>query len=584
MINRYFLIILAAQLISISGQAQMEMAPRDSLVVTALQDEMERNMSQLQEEGYNRPFFIAYTMADVDMQYAIATLGAIVSAEEMQERNWFTRLIVGDYAINDENFNNSFGQITYPSNYEPLPIDTDYWGIRRAFWLATNNVYKSAARKYKQKMKTINEYEMDYTLPDFSRENAVKYYQPAPGSNTDIAELKSRARSLSKYFTDQKNIVHSGVFATQTNVQSYFVNTEGTAVVKPHNYSTIAVTAQCLAGDDVPVRSQIQYIGRFLHDLPDDDQIETDISVLLNDMRNKLDAEPLKEQYIGPVLIEGPAVASFFMKAIFHNRSGGILSNRPVLSNENENDIKKYIENLEEARNPESSGMIAADFITISAIPRLVSFEGKTLYGQFEVDSEGVMPNDTLDLIKNGEVVSHLNGRTPSPTELQSNGYNRLVVGASNLNKQLLPGNLLVSVGETATKEDLKNQMIDLLKEEQLNYGIHVSSLPVSADKRPNTFFKIDANTGEETPVLISGMHGNQRNNKILREVIAATDEYKVYNFLVNGSSGFSMNGMATDGTMVSLIVPSAILLESYYFSSFDPDNSPFEMVIPLPE
>lgn len=103
------------------------------------------------------------------MSYASASLGALLASNQQRNRSWYSRVLVGSYFLNDENFYNHFEGASFDPGYERPPLEDDYWGIRRSFWLATNNIYKTAARYHDLKTKILKEYQQEYQLGDFVR-------------------------------------------------------------------------------------------------------------------------------------------------------------------------------------------------------------------------------------------------------------------------------------------------------------------------------------------------------------------------------------------------------------------------------
>src|ERR1044071_5398282 len=76
-------------------------AQKDEVILRAMQDELRRNM-EIRETGYDKPFFISYGLTDVNSYSVYASLGAIVQAEESNNRGKAMRVLVGDYVFNDE--------------------------------------------------------------------------------------------------------------------------------------------------------------------------------------------------------------------------------------------------------------------------------------------------------------------------------------------------------------------------------------------------------------------------------------------------------------------------------------------------
>ncbi|HZI24468.1 MAG TPA: hypothetical protein VFD46_05300, partial [Chryseolinea sp.] len=73
------------------------------VILKAMQDELSRNMSELKLPPYDKPFFIMYGIQDQKTYTITSTLGSIVSSTEKAFRfKSNTRVLVGDYAFNDE--------------------------------------------------------------------------------------------------------------------------------------------------------------------------------------------------------------------------------------------------------------------------------------------------------------------------------------------------------------------------------------------------------------------------------------------------------------------------------------------------
>ena len=123
--------------------------------------------------------YYGYSLKEVNIYSVSGTLGALVRNKSDLHRDVNTRMLVGSYALNDENFvDRAKGQRNDDGSL-PVPLDNDYWGLRRSFWLMTNNVYKNAAETYRNKLTALkqkNLTEKDLVAPDFSTEVPVKYY------------------------------------------------------------------------------------------------------------------------------------------------------------------------------------------------------------------------------------------------------------------------------------------------------------------------------------------------------------------------------------------------------------------------
>src|SRR6186713_921084 len=145
----YILLLLIAPMFTAMGQEQS-----DDVILKAMQDELARNMKELKLPDYDKPFFIMYGIQDQKSYSIAATLGSIVRSTEKSIRfKSNTRVLVGDYAFNDESLEDNL--TSTPTALEiNLPVDDDYMGIRRSLWSSTDKVYRDAARHFQRHQQT----------------------------------------------------------------------------------------------------------------------------------------------------------------------------------------------------------------------------------------------------------------------------------------------------------------------------------------------------------------------------------------------------------------------------------------------
>ena len=98
-----------------------------SVIEKAMADELKRSMEELSLEGYEKPFFIAYSIVDAQAISINASLGAIIKSSQHPMRNNFVRVLVGDYDFNDESLNVYSDRDSYVESIG-MPVDNDYFG------------------------------------------------------------------------------------------------------------------------------------------------------------------------------------------------------------------------------------------------------------------------------------------------------------------------------------------------------------------------------------------------------------------------------------------------------------------------
>jgi hypothetical protein len=99
-------------------------AQSEDVIMKAMKDELDRSMKELSMEGFEKPFYIAYSLDDRRYYTIMAQMGALVRSTETPSRSSNVRLLVGDYSMNDETFDGNSGGGSQ-SNDIPMPVDND---------------------------------------------------------------------------------------------------------------------------------------------------------------------------------------------------------------------------------------------------------------------------------------------------------------------------------------------------------------------------------------------------------------------------------------------------------------------------
>jgi len=557
-----FFILLVANLCAQNPSASDSLD--SDVIIKALKDEVRRNMDQLQEDGYDKPFFIAYNISDIRLSYATAMLGSVITSNEGRNRNWYARVMVGGYDMSDENFKNSYEGYTFDPGYKPLPLDDDYWGIRRALWIATNNIYKSAARNYKQKQTVLKENDQDYLLPDFSKEKPVSYFKHTEFHLPKMQDLTGLATSISSEFKKYPDYLNSTAIIYQISAKNYFVNSEGSQMIKPLSYARVNIMVNKGKGF-TQSNGQLTYFNTELAKLPDANTIKGDIDKLIGFIDEIDTLKEFKDEYSGPVLLEGQAVAEFFVANLLNSGKSGIIASREDMVNSNKQDIEKHFKELKELLDDKEEDKVAVSGLSVYAEPFLEEYEGVKLLGHFDIDGEGVIPDEKLALLKDGILITKLNDRVPAPGIERSNGHNRLFIANNDVTKAISPGVLRITLSGSVPMGDLLNEFEKEIKDEELEYGLSVKSVDLISSDQPVKIAKYDAENKPGEVIKAKTLSYNRKN--ALKKILAASDTYKAYNILWSGNS-YGVSSGAFNGIPVSVIVPTAIVIKDYDFSS----------------
>ncbi len=546
----------------------------ESVIMKAMQDELIRNMENLEYKDYDKPFFISYTIADAHTLSINATLGSLVTSNITHLRDWAVRVMTGDYLVTDENFEDIMDSNSDYYQDPKLPLDDDYYGIRSCLWEATDMVFKSASQTYKNKITALREKNIapeDLPVADFSRAPVVKQIIPGVKCEFDKDKYENIARELSSIFNNYQEIFYSDVTIIMYYADIYFVNSEGTEVILPLTISSIAVSAQTVADDSEVINNQVIYYFTKPDDCPDFGELKKDAENMVNNLLALRTADSFADSYSGPVLITDQAAAQLLAYNLFSGTNNLIAYREPLYANPQ---MAMYYGQQSFSTESKIDKRIASRSLSVSARPKLKEFNNIKLIGNFTIDAEGVIPHEDLILIENGILKTLLNGRTPTKKIEESNGHNRFAVMNRGFNKQIGPGVIVVSCQEGKSKEELKRALIEKAKEEELDYAIIIKPAFTASNYRPVNIYKVSLEDGNER--LVRSVNLVNLINSSLKNITGISNKGIVYNTMfpegIGGSifNSFNSGINLINGLPSSFVVPDALLLEEIEIEGID--------------
>jgi hypothetical protein len=546
----------------------------DTLIISAMRDELRRNYNDLAKGKTEKPFFISYTIANARSTVISATLGAISSSNSQPYKDWQVRVMVGDYNINDENFSyNQPEEMIYEGSI-PMPVDDDYLGIRRSLWLTSNNVYESAARTYKNKIALIAHKQLEDSaleIPDFSHAPVTKVKYAGMPVGLNQTQLEQKARELSILFSEYPEIYSSSITINVFESMVYFINSEGTEVQFPCNITTLTVLAGTMSEDSERLNRNITYTVDKPERLPSNEAISSDILRLLDNLLSLKNAEPFDDEYTGPILMIGEAAAETMERFLFAG-SDALIAYRENL--ESSDQMNMYYEHNDNSLQSKINKQVISKDLTITDQPFLDEYMGTPLIGTFRVDAEGVVPPTSLVLVENGVLKTLLNGRTPSRYVPESNGHMRFSYNFRGLTGQIGPGVIKISSKTTYSLESLKKELLKQAQEQGLDYAVIIKSLDVGGSDKPYNYYKVSVLNGEEK--LIRSARLKNMTLQELRRAPLFSDSMLVHNTLLatNNDEGRGLSGIPS-----SFILPNAILIEEVELESF---RKPLTSMLPI--
>jgi hypothetical protein len=566
-------------------------------------DELKRNLDGLKLEGLERPFFIGFDVRDFERLQVHATLGAVVRSELRPIRDHTTRVLVGSYASNDENFLDMGGMLGRARMHgnSSLPLEDDYQGIRRALWIATDAVYKGAAETYERKQAALAQQTReveDEELADFSRMKPRTVKLPPRTFEIDEADWQKVATDLSAVFRNEPEIYASGVWVTVARGMAHVANSEGSQIVQPVSYVGVFASASTQATDGAPLSDAIAFHGLVPGDLPPARVMHAAIKEMAGRLTALRAAPTLEGTYSGPVLFEDQAAAELISQRLFAGVSGLLAYRRPVVSNAR---AAGFLSRMEGETLLDRLGKrILPRDVSVKVQPHRAEALGKRLVGAMKVDADGVEPPAEIVLVEDGILKTMLNNRTPTKVSQRSSGHQRYVVGRGGIAGDALgPSVVELTSSKAKPLAELRQRLIELAEEEGLEYALVVKRLASAADgahgsnghssgdgvplPEPVAIYRLWLKTGNEELIRSATLGGLAVS--ALRHIEGFAKEAQVYNTLSSGRSteGLFQGAGPGSGIPASFILPRGLLLEELEVNEVKRDFAPTLPVVPSP-
>jgi hypothetical protein len=555
-IKLFFILIFIVSIFKHSSFAQNS---EDDIIFRAMNDEMKRNLSQLILDKFKPPFFISYYLYDVRTLSIGASLGSILYSYDRPARSENVRLMIGDYSLNDENsvFGNS--DFSGGGHFLPLPLNNDYDAIRRTFWIYSDRLYKSAVKSYEQKLSALKQQNKDdeEKLDDYSKITPITFISKDNPEKYDKTKWEGITKDISAAFKNYNFINASSANVILENASIYVNSSEGTTLKIIPSIACLLINASTQAEDGERLNDHLLYYGLAPDKLPAMDRIKQDIRQMADNFEKVRRSLVIKDSYSGPVIFEGEAVAELCTEELFLNDKF-IAYREPVRSAESSNSgsINRLDNKISQKVFPEN--------ITIKATPKIKTFNNTSLIGTFEIDGEGVIPEDELILVDKGILKTLLNDRVPTEKVKQSNGYYRFGLSGSSVTLQTAPGIINIFYNSRENSESIRKRVIKDAEKRGLEYIFIVRKLEVSnlgqngimfhrigrklPLSKPIKIFRVSVKTGEEQPVR-SAIISDFR-METFKQITHGSKEQTVYNTLLFSS------------IPISLIVPQTLVFD----------------------
>src|SRR5215468_11948806 len=463
-------------------------------LLEALLTELERSRAQLKMDQVGAPYYIEYRVSDVQEFLTEAAFGAQRESQNVHVRLLRVVVRIGDYK-QDSYYSEGMGQTMI------LPLDNDPIALRHQIWLATDDAYKSAGQALTQKQAALKQFSADeHPVDDFAKAPVVTLVEPLGTLKVDEAGWKKSLEEATSLYRTYPEIQSLSAFARFSLLNEYFVNSEGTVTRTGRNVYSVQLSASTQAPDGMRLARSPAWTVANYAELPAREKLVQYTRDALETLKALRNAPIVDEEYRGPVLFEADAADDVISGLVGSN----ILGRKPQLGAPNR---------TTGAFATSYRSRVLPTFVEVVDDPTMKEFQGKSLIGNYDVDSEGVLAQP-VNVIEKGVLTNYLLGRQPIRDFPASNGHGR-ATATSPPGPSL--GVMLFKSSEPKSMDDLKKTMVEKVNNGGQAFGYRVVTMGGSA---PRLLYRIYAKDGHEE--LVRGAVFSELDVRALRNDLSA--------------------------------------------------------------
>ncbi len=474
-------------------------------ILEALLTELERSKAQLKMDQVAPPYYIEYRVSDVEEFLAEAAFGAVRENQKVRVRLLRVVVRIGDYK-QDSYYQEGMGQTMI------LPLDNDPVALRHQIWLATDQAYKSAGQALTQKQAVLKQFTTDeHPVDDFAKAPVVTMVEPLRSMKVDEAGWKKTLEEATNLFRVYPEVQSLSAFARFSLLNEYLVNSEGTVTRTGRNAYSVQISASAQAPDGMRLARSPAWTVANYAELPTREKLVQYSRDALETLKALRNAPIVDEEYRGPVLFEADAADDVIAGLV----GGNVLGRKPQLGAPNRT-TGSFATSYK--------SRVLPAFINVLDDPTMKEFQGKSVVGGYEVDSEGVRAQ-LVNVIEKGVLTNYLVGRQPIRDFGASNGHGR-AAPATPPGPNL--GVLLLKSSEPKSLGDLKKAMMEKVSAGGQAFGYRVVTMGGTA---PRLLYRVYPKDGHEE--LVRGAVFSELDVRALRnDLSAAGDDPLVSNRL----------------------------------------------------
>ncbi|MFH1143043.1 MAG: metallopeptidase TldD-related protein, partial [Candidatus Eisenbacteria bacterium] len=503
-------------------------SPQGDPVFGAMQDEMDRAMTQLVMPGMTPPYFLAYWIQDNETLTIEARYGALVQTARDRERYLAAQVRVGSPALDNTEFIGGWDDL-YRMRARMAEED-DYLSLRHQLWLHTDAAYKDGLETLARKQAHLQAHPPQDTLPDFVAAAAVDRIEAPARLEVDEAQWADEVREAARLLSGYRSLQDWRITYFGGAVNRRHLNSEGHRHLKGGVQHLLEVSATAQAPDGQRLTGFLRFSTRD-EPIPVGGALAARVRALAEDLEAMAGA-PLLDEYAGPVLFTDFAAAQF-VSQLFISQLSPVRA--PLAAEE------WMADQMPDARlTGRLQRRVMPDFVSVRDEPAREAWGGIKLAGYQKIDDEGVA-SQALTLVRDGRLVDLPMGRLPTKKLSGSNGHALLLP-----NQWLTTGVTNLFVASRSPVEDCVKELRRICTESGNAYGLLVTRLEdpgVSNAYRwteteggeeelltaPVTMYRVYADDGRREPVR--GLSFDEVSIRTLRDIAALGGDEAVFNF-----------------------------------------------------
>jgi predicted Zn-dependent protease len=479
-------------------------AAKGDALLEALLTELDRSKAQLKMDQVQAPYFIEYRVNEVEDFGAEAAFGALRENQRVHVRILRVVVRIGDYK-QDSYYGRGQGETTI------LPLDNDPIALRHQIWLATDDAYKAAGQALAEKQAALKQFSADSNpVDDFAKALPLIAVEPTASLKIDEASWKKTLEDVTSLYKQYPDVQSLTANARFTAINAYLVNSEGTVTRSGKTTYFVQLSGSAQAADGMRLGRSPAYMVSRVEELPARDALTADAKKMLDTVVALRQAPIVEEEYRGPVLFAADAANDIVASLIGQS----VVGRKPQLGKPNR---------TTGAFATSYKARVLPNFLSLVDDPTMKDFQGKSLVGNYAVDSEGVKAQPVIT-IESGMLTNYLLGRQPLRDFPASNGHGRAATGS-------FPGPslgvLLLKSSEAQSPDELKKKVMQMVSDQGKPFGYRVETL--GPGNSPRLLYRVYAKDGHEE--LVRGAVFNELDTRALRmDVIAAGNDPLVNN------------------------------------------------------